>query len=1282
MRKHFLILMLFALLPFTTWAATGIAIGSYTYTRSADIVNLGDALPTVTINGSAPSSYGGVFDTNGNAVTTITEAGIYYRAVNFTDVSTPRTLYVPFYVAGQLNTVRVNSASTFADEMATDHAYDLYYKEHTWGDVWYQYGAEEADGVILYPGQTPVWPLPENPTTSDDYKTGAAYYPTTDEQKTNANTWYAGLIGNVNYGSKIKRSWNATGVSNPDNYVFSLATAATTEAWKVAVVYNGAQKYCWGETTIFGSQDGQKHYGLFSVKNQDPHQADIYNEFGVEPTAFDATKFKMFLHPAALELPSAILAPVAATTLSFDTTPHELLTGAGAAETGWSIKYAVGATAPAITAFVDAIPAATEPNNYKVWVAAVKGESYSIAPAVNVTLSAADISSGWTITFDNESRVYNGEVQKPAITLVKNTVTLPATAFVATWNQDPKNAGEYTVSIAADGIKTVNAPSNFTKKFSITKAPISLTMTTPDPASVTYGTAHPAWASTVSGFVTEAEKTALWDATKLSYEVKKGDVIYTEDVLPVGNYTVTPKYDGTFTNYTLNATTTNFAVNPKDLDGLTVSGLDAVTYNGAVQKAANVVVKKGNDIVPADQYTVKYFADASRTGDEAEVKNVGTYYVSIKSKDGANYTFDIEDKTYAISKAALIVVANDCQKVYDGTATVPATITYSFLGLQGTDTPAVVTLPTDMRDGANDVSSKDANKDPYAITTKPEAFNAANYTFVSSNNGKLTINRRNLTVAFVAASSTVKYEKEYGDADPNYNQVSTTGTNGTYATFAWKDSHLTITGAVDGELTGKNGIKNNLNVARSNAKVQAVGDYKDVLTITPSNNAVFNNYNVTATATHDFSITPATIYVSILEQSKEYDGQVASVTVTKDILVVSNLKNNETVDVLTTLPTATIVDADKAVKSYTIALSGAQAANYNIQHVNGRYTINKKALTFSIPAQTLQVGQDIEDLDETGFKVTGLVGTDNKDDIYELTVNPALVDANDKIAVGATTSENGIILAIKAGEEAAAAAANYTWGADVPTAKLVIPAAETLVLSDIEGIKNVENSDDPTTTTVVEKVSVTFTNREFKKGVWETLVLPFATSVRKISQALGYAVVDVLQESGNDMNFKLYMGEIPAYTPFLVKTDEDVNLNTVTFNAVETKALTDALKANLTKSNDSYNFIGQVEYAAVTSQWWAKGSLMTENHFEFNQYAAGSKCKAMRAYITAKEGVSAAPNIFVEEPDGSTTAITCISADGKAVTADGWYTLNGVKLNAAPTEKGVYIQNGKKVVIK
>ena len=56
--------------------------------------------------------------------------------------------------------------------------------------------------------------------------------------------------------------------------------------------------------------------------------------------------------------------------------------------------------------------------------------------------------------------------------------------------------------------------------------------------------------------------------------------------------------------------------------------------------------------------------------------------------------------------------------------------------------------------------------------------------------------------------------------------------------------------------------------------------------------------------------------------------------------------------------------------------------------------------------------------------------------------------------------------------------------------------------------------------------------------------------------------------------------------------------------------------------------------------------------------------------------------IFVEEPDGTTTVIKGITADGVAIPVEGWYTLNGVKLQGAPTEKGVYINNGKKVVLK
>jgi hypothetical protein len=57
---------------------------------------------------------------------------------------------------------------------------------------------------------------------------------------------------------------------------------------------------------------------------------------------------------------------------------------------------------------------------------------------------------------------------------------------------------------------------------------------------------------------------------------------------------------------------------------------------------------------------------------------------------------------------------------------------------------------------------------------------------------------------------------------------------------------------------------------------------------------------------------------------------------------------------------------------------------------------------------------------------------------------------------------------------------------------------------------------------------------------------------------------------------------------------------------------------------------------------------------------------------------------FFEEIDGSTTAIKSIETDNQSSqqSAEGWYTLNGVKLMSAPTQKGVYIKDGKKVVVK
>ena len=49
---------------------------------------------------------------------------------------------------------------------------------------------------------------------------------------------------------------------------------------------------------------------------------------------------------------------------------------------------------------------------------------------------------------------------------------------------------------------------------------------------------------------------------------------------------------------------------------------------------------------------------------------------------------------------------------------------------------------------------------------------------------------------------------------------------------------------------------------------------------------------------------------------------------------------------------------------------------------------------------------------------------------------------------------------------------------------------------------------------------------------------------------------------------------------------------------------------------------------------------------------------------------------------GESTGITPVIVNGNAANANAWYTLSGMKMMQKPTEAGIYIHNGKKLVIK
>ena len=218
----------------------------------------------------------------------------------------------------------------------------------------------------------------------------------------------------------------------------------------------------------------------------------------------------------------------------------------------------------------------------------------------------------------------------------------------------------------------------------------------------------------------------------------------------------------------------------------------------------------------------------------------------------------------------------------------------------------------------------------------------------------------------------------------------------------------------------------------------------------------------------------------------------------------------------------------------------------------------------------------------------------------------------------------------------------------------------------------------------VSKVTFTLPGHTMKAETWYSWVLPFATTVKDISKAFGYAVVDILGEDGassaDDVKFKLHMGDIKANQPFILKVYKDIKpeefaSGTTTVNFTDVTIIN--ANAEVTDANGN-KFIGTYsgKYGLESNEY-----LFRLGVNDYSKGGAASSIRPLGAYIQFATP-SNAHTIYIEEPDGSTTAISSIAADGEMIPAQGWYTLNGVKLQGMPTEKGVYINNGKKVVIK
>ncbi len=113
-------------------------------------------------------------------------------------------------------------------------------------------------------------------------------------------------------------------------------------------------------------------------------------------------------------------------------------------------------------------------------------------------------------------------------------------------------------------------------------------------------------------------------------------------------------------------------------------------------------------------------------------------------------------------------------------------------------------------------------------------------------------------------------------------------------------------------------------------------------------------------------------------------------------------------------------------------------------------------------------------------------------------------------------------------------------------------------------------------------------------------------------------------------------------------------------------------------------FKGNYDFRTFTAEDRSILLLGAENTLYWPQ--SGASIGACRAYFQLADGITAADvndaRLFFGTND--TQGIEAIGQASSVTNRDNhaWYSLDGKRLNARPTTKGIYVRNGKKVVVK
>ena len=206
--------------------------------------------------------------------------------------------------------------------------------------------------------------------------------------------------------------------------------------------------------------------------------------------------------------------------------------------------------------------------------------------------------------------------------------------------------------------------------------------------------------------------------------------------------------------------------------------------------------------------------------------------------------------------------------------------------------------------------------------------------------------------------------------------------------------------------------------------------------------------------------------------------------------------------------------------------------------------------------------------------------------------------------------------------------------------------------------------------------------RTLKANGWNTFAIPYdipAGFLNILKTSYGFTAVKELTDASlTDGTLNLTFDNatsIEAGKPYLVMVESDFDLSSL--------AVPEVVKATPHPFiSDAVDFIPTLGKTTIPAGDVKNVLFMTSGGNLKHPTTLPADIKGFRAYFQLKGDAANAASFNLDFGNGETTGISSLTPDPSPKGEESIYSLDGRRLSGKPAQKGVYIVNGKKMVIK